>query len=964
MPRNRFRRRASVYRANSSYGMDNRMNRPAPTGEPSPPPPDNRWHAVLGRGVVVGLIAVVLMALVAVAGGLAVYAYFARDLPSPQEMYARRAPFQTTRLYDRHGRLLYEIIDPHGGRRTIIAYDDLPPVLLDSVIATEDATFFSNPGFNPFSIARATFDNLRQGEIVSGASTITQQVVKNVFLSPEQSMQRKIKEGILAAEITRRYSKEEILAVYLNDVYFGNLAYGIGAASDTYFGKPPADLTLPEAALLAGLLQAPSYYDPYLNAEAALARRTTVLRLMRLHGRITQAQFDEAVDAPLTLRPRPTGGYSEAPHWVDYVRAQLEAEYGPEALYRSGFHVYTTLDLDMQRTAQRIVQEQSPALRERNANNASLVALDPHTGEILAMVGSVDFHDASIDGQVNVAVRMRQPGSTIKALTYLAAFERGWAPSTMLMDLEQSFPDGANPPYVPRNFDDQFWGPISVRTALASSRNIPAVSTLHQVGLPALLEMAQRLGIYSLTRPDYGLSLTLGGGEVTLLEMTSAFGALANGGYRVDPRHILFIHDNAGNVVVGPREPSLTRAVDARHAYLISDVLADNTARSRAFGTDSFLRTSFPSAVKTGTTNDFRDGWTIGYTPRFVTGVWVGNNDNTPTNRLTGSRGAAPIWKAFMEQALAGQPNSGFERPPGLVEIDVCPISGQRHTSSCPTAVRSLFLEEQQPEDCSVHRHVAICTVTGLLATENCPHTVVESRFFHDYGPEWDHWAQQQGLPTPPRESCTIHTQGSNISIHAAPQSEPAILLVTGSTEIAEFSHYYVEYGHGREPVEWQRVNENTHTPVRDGVIARWDARHLSEGIFALRLVVMDHQGNRFEARTHVEIVASSQPTPSPTATLEPTPETPTPTPTVTLTPTATLMPTVTATPTLAPTLAPTLTPTPAPTATFTPTVPAPPATITPEPSPIAPEPTPTPTAEAPTPTPPDADGSGSGVEP
>lgn len=959
MRRNRFRKR-STYRGNSTYRRDSGMHNSAPIPEPSPPPTPDKWYSILGRGVVLGLVSLVLLALVAVAGSLGVYAYLARDLPSPQEMYDRRAPFQTTRLYDRHGRLLYEIIDPHGGRRTVIAYDELPPVLLDAVIATEDATFFSNPGVNPFSIARALHDNLRQGEIVSGASTITQQLVKNTFLSPEQTVQRKIKEAILAAEITRRYSKEEILAVYLNDVYFGNLAYGIGAAADTYFGKEPADLTLPEAALLAGLLQAPAFYDPYLNAEAALARRTTVLRLMRLHGRITQAQFDEAVDAPLTLRPRPTGGYSEAPHWVDYVRAQLEAEYGPEALYRSGFHVYTTLDLDLQRMAQRIVQEQSAALRERDANNAALVAMDPHTGEILAMVGSVDFHDASIDGQVNVSVRMRQPGSTIKALTYLAAFERGWSPSTMLMDLEQSFPDGANPPYVPRNYDEQHWGPISLRLALASSRNIPAVSTLNQIGLSALLDMAQRLGIHSLTRPDYGLSLTLGGGEVTLLEMTSAFGAFANGGYRVDPRHILFIHDNVGNVVMGPREPSLARVMDARHAYLMSNILSDNDARSRAFGADSALRTSFASAVKTGTTNDFRDGWTIGYTPRFVTGVWVGNNDNTPTSRLTGSRGAAPIWKAFMEQALAGQPNTGFERPSGLVEIDVCPISGQRHTEFCPPAVRSLFLEEQQPEECNVHRHVAICTVSGLLATENCPDALVEYRFFHDYGPEWDHWAQQQGMTTPPRESCTMHTQPSNISIRTASHSEPTILLVTGSTEVAEFSHYYVEYGHGPNPTEWQRMTEDVHSPVRDGVIARWDTRQLSPGAYTLRLVVMDRHGHRFEARTHVQIEVSSQPTPSPTMTPTPALETPTPStptlePTMTPTPTATLTPTM-ATPTVTVILTPTvtLTPTAMPTATYTP-MPVPTATATPEPSPLPPEPTPT----VVTPTP-DVDASGS----
>jgi 1A family penicillin-binding protein len=891
-----------------------------------------------------GIVALVLLALLAVASGLAVYAYYARDLPSPQEMHDRQAPFKTTRIYDRHGRLLYEILDPHGGRRTVIPYEGLPKVLVDAVTATEDATFFSNPGVNPFSIARALVSNLREGEIVSGASTITQQVVKNLFLTPEQTFERKIKEAILAAEITRRYSKEEILAVYLNDVYFGNLAYGIGAAADTYFGKSPADLTLPEAALLAGILQAPAVYDPYLDPEAALGRRATVLRLMLSDRRITQAQYQEALHAPLTLRPRPTGGYSEAPHWVDYVRAQLETQYGAEALYRGGYHVYTTLDLDLQRQAQQIASQHVATLQERNASNAALVALDPNTGEILAMVGSVNFDDAAISGQVNVATRLRQPGSTIKPLTYLAAFERGWTPSTLLMDLRQSFPDGANPPYIPKNYDEQEWGPISLRVALASSRNIPAVSTLHQVGLPALLEVAQRLGIQSLTRPDYGLSLTLGGGEVTLMEMTAAYGAFANGGYRVEPQCILYIHDQAGQVIAGPREPSQVRVMDARHAFFMNDILSDNDARSRAFGAQSALMLSFPSAVKTGTTDDYRDAWTVGYTPRLVTGVWVGNNDNRPMDRLAGSRGAAPIWNAFMEQALAGQPHPGFERPPGLVEMDVCPISGQRHTSDCPTAVKALFLEENQPGECQVHRHVGICQVSGQLATENCPHDVVEQRFYVDYGPEWDDWMRQQELAIPPRESCTVHTQAAHVAIQAAQQSEPGVLPVVGSAEVAEFDYYYVEYGAGGEPGDWLRITSEVRTPVRDGLLGRWDARGLAEGEYTLRLVVMDRQGARYEARALVRIVGQAQPTATPTMTPSPTPGT--------LTPTASPSPTVTATPTLAPTA--TATATLAPTATSTST-PAPTASSTPDPAPSATQgpPTPEPTAtEEPTPEP------------
>lgn len=910
---------------------------------PQPPEaaPAESWRAIVGRGLAIGLIVGLLLLLLAIAGGMAIYAYFARDLPSPQEMRERQAPFQTAYIYDRHGRLLHEIIDPQGGRRTVVPYAELPQVLIDAVVATEDATFFTNPGVSPLSIARALYTNLRAGEIVSGASTITQQMVKNLFLTPEQTLTRKIQEAILATEITRRYSKEEILSVYLNNSFFGNRAYGIGAAADTYFGKRPAELTLPEAALLAGLLQAPARHDPYVNPDSAIARRATVLRLMLQDERITPAQFQEAVDAPLALRERPVAGYREAPHWVDYVRAQLETEFGADVLYRSGFHVYTTLDLDMQRLAEQIVREHTADLRERDANNAALIAIDPQTGEILAMVGSVDFHDQVIGGQVNVTTRMRQPGSAIKTLTYLAALERGWSPSTMLMDVEQSFPDGANPAYVPRNFDERFWGPISLKVALASSRNIPAVSTLHQMGLPALLEVAHRLGIRSLTRPDYGLSLTLGGGEVTLLELAAAYGAFANGGHLVQPQHIVTIRDSTGRVVVGPREPTYQRVMDARHAYLMSDILSDNDARAHAFGADSALRLSFPAAVKTGTTDDFRDGWAIGYTPRLVGGVWVGNNDNRPTNRLSGSRGAAPIWKAFMERALAGQPNPGFERPPGIVELDVCPISGERHTEFCPPAVRSLFLDEHQPEACSVHRQVGICTVSGQLATENCPQETVEQRVFVDYGPEWDSWAQAQGLPLPPREVCTVHTQPARVEIRVAAQSEPALLAVEGSAQVVEFSHYFVEYGQGSDPQEWFRITSDVPTPVRDGALCLWDARDLPEGEYTLRLVVMDRQGRRYQATALVRIIASDQPTPSPTLTLSPTLGTPTPgTPTPTMTPTLTPTLSPTATPTLAPT-AP-ATPTPTWTPTLTPTT-----ISTPEPMPTE-TPTPVPTTPAP----------------
>jgi 1A family penicillin-binding protein len=897
------------------------------------PGPEVSTGSLILRGVALGVIIVLIVVVLVAVGGMAIYAYYARSLPSPQELYARTATFKTTRLYDRENRLLYEIIDPLGGRRVLVPYSDLPADVIDATVATEDNTFFSNPGVNVLSIARAFVQNLQEGEIVRGASTITQQVAKNLFLTPEQTYSRKIKEAILATELTRRYSKEEILQIYLNDSYFGNLAYGIGAASDTYFGKPVNDLTLPESSLLVGLLQAPALYDPYIDPQAALDRRIIVLRLMLSEGYITLEEFNQASAMPLTLRPLQLGSAREAPHWVEYVRAELEAEFGAESLYRGGFNVYTTLDLDLQHTAEQVAQARIADLAERGATNAALVSMDPSTGDILAMLGSVDFASTAIDGQVNVALQPRQPGSSIKPLTYLAAFEHGWTPSTMVMDVTQSFPDGANPPYVPVNYDGKDYGPLSVRHALAGSRNIPAVATLNHVGLPALLEVARRLGIDSLNRNDYGLSLTLGGGEVTLLEMTGAFAAFANNGYRVRPRSILYITDQTGQVVLPPSEPALTRAMDPRHAWWISDILSDNEARTRVFGADSYLKTSFPSAVKTGTSNDYRDGWAVGYTPDLVTGAWVGNNDNTPTDRLDGSRGAAPIWRDFMETALAGTSRPGFERPGGLVDVEVCPVSGERHTERCPAAVKASFLEEALPGDCQVHREAEICEVSGQLATENCPLETVVRRTYEDYGPEWDAWAQARGIVAPPRESCRVHSEPMRIEIRAQSPADPGVLPLEGSAEISGFAHYYVEYGVGLQPADWARITDNVGTPIRNGLLARWDASLVVEGDYVLRLVVVTTDGRSYESRVTIHILPGA-PTTTPTATA-----------TVTVTATATATSTSTSTPTA--TLTATLAPTVSPTATSTATVAPPTPTSTPEATVPAATPTPEATAEA-----------------
>ena len=924
----------------------------------------DNWTSVLLRGVLLGLIALVVIGLLGLSAALGVYAHYARKLPPPEELYDRTTTFKSTKILDRHGRTLYEIIDPLGGRRVIVTFSDLPSVLIEATIATEDPTFFTNLGVSPTGIARALYQDLRHGDRGQGGSTITQQLVKNLFLTPERTYRRKIQEAILSAEITRRYTKAEILEVYLNEVYLGNLAYGVGAASETYFDKHISQLDLPEAALLVGLIQSPAIYDPYIDPEAAISRRSMVLDLMLRRGYISVAERDAAATAPLGIVPHEI--VMQAPHMVTTVREHLERLYGTEVLYRGGLQVYTTLDLDLQHLAERVAAEQIAPLREHDASNAALVAIDPRNGEVLAMLGSVDFYDPTISGQVNVARSPRQPGSTIKPLTYLAALERGWSAGTLLMDVEQSFPDGLNPDYVPQNYDESFWGPVSLRMALANSRNVPAVSTLHQIGLPALLEVAQRLGIHSLTRPDYGLSLTLGGGDVTLYEMTAAYGALASGGRRVDPQLILSIEDQSGKLLWSAPDPELPQVMDARHAYILTDILADSETRVRTFGRDSALDLSFSAAVKTGTSNDYRDAWTIGYTSELVTGVWVGNSDNTPMDHLPGSQAAAPIWHAFMEEALADSQHPAFSRPDGLVEVQVCPISGMRHTDLCPPARAELFLSEAVPPDCTVHKIITLCQVTGKLATEFCPEESLQEERVEDYGPAWDAWAEEQGLRTPPRETCDLHATPAHIAVELPPAPLEGVIIVRGTTDMADFQAYRVEYGKGDAPQGWKAISPDIKAQVDGGTLCQWDTRKISNGTYTVRVIVTDQHGHSLEARVHTEIdnrLPTATPSQAPTAT-----ETPTSLPSPTLGPTATptTQPTATGVPSLTPTRTPlytrtplpTSSPTQAPTRTSSPTA-TPQATATARPldtppptETIVPTDTPAPTAtQAPPPT-------------
>ncbi len=587
----------------------------------------------------------------------AVEAYLQKYQPGPLPRV-----FQTSRLYDRHGVLLAERWS--DGRRTWIPLSRIPKHLIDATIATEDATFYTNPGVDPARIAGAALGNAQEGDVVSGASTITMQLARNLFMGDDeryaQSMDRKMLEAGLAQELTTLFSKDEILEMYLNLLNYGHLAYGPEAAAQVYFGKPATDLSLAEATLLAGIPQQPANLDLFTNFDAAKARQRVVLDMLVRHGFLAQTDADTIHAEPVALNPAPDQELANVtPHFAQYIWDVLDSRLGEGAAVRSGLAVTTTLDLKMQELAQGVVARKVKELKPKHdLNNAALVAMRPESGEILAMVGSADFADVTINGQVNVAVSQRQPGSAIKPVLYSTALSDDLiSPATILWDVPVTYTVGNGQTYKPVNYDAKFHGPVTVRTALANSYNIPAVKLLDAVTIERMLQAAEAFGIQSLNRGKewYGLSLTLGGGEMTLLELTSAYAALASDGKIVTPEPILAVTDALGRSVERalPQRDAPAQVVSPAAAFQVTDILSDNVARTPMFGAASPLKLSRPAAAKTGTTDDFRDNWTVGYLRPLVTGVWAGNTDGHPMKKVSGIAGAAPIWHDFMEGVLA-----------------------------------------------------------------------------------------------------------------------------------------------------------------------------------------------------------------------------------------------------------------------------------------------------------------------
>lgn len=690
--------------------------------------------------------------------GLACAALFAavaytalRVAPLPAPSAPRPLP-ESTKILDAHGRVLYDSAGPADARYTYLALDQMPLRLRQAVIDTEDASFYANPGIDLKAVLRAAITDVRAGERRSGGSTITQQLARNLYFGEQERTSsnplRKAREALLALRLDRSFSKDQVLEQYLNRVYFGNLAYGVEAASRTYFNKGARDLDLAESALLAGLLQSPAGYDPFTRIDAARGRQKIVLGRMLEAGDITRTDAGAAGAEPIGLNPTPFP--IEAPHFVAWVRQLLPVLVGEDAIASAGLRVYTTLDADLQRAAQEAVTRRVAALKDHRVTDGAVVAIDPATGAIRAMVGSADYFDASIDGAFNVTLAERQPGSSIKPVVYAAALESGFTPATELLDVPTTLMTRLNQPYTPNNYDLTFHGPVPLREALASSYNVPAVRVVAAVGVERAVDLGRRLGLTTFTDPTrYDLALTLGGGEVRLLDLTAAYAAFAAGGVRVDPVAVLRIDDSEGRVLYRSPEPTGERVVSPQTAYLISDILFDNTARASSFGYNSPLRLDRPAAVKTGTTSDFRDNWTVGYTPDLAVGVWAGNADNTPMRDISGVDGAAPIWRDVMNAALAGLPARQFQEPPGIERVTVCLPSGLLPTPACPRQRVEIFAAGTAPTAYDdYYRSVRICEASGALQ-EPCPGAVTQ-RVFTFVPSEAIPWAREAGLSLPP----------------------------------------------------------------------------------------------------------------------------------------------------------------------------------------------------------------------
>lgn len=722
------------------------------------------------------------------AGGA--FLYYAKDLPNPDQIINNKRN-ESTKIFDRTGTvLLYEI---HGEeKRTVVKMENISPFVKSTTIAVEDKDFYKHKGFDYRGIIRALWRDIQGRTMNQGGSTITQQLIKNVILNKERSIERKVKELILAIELERKFSKEEILEMYLNAIPYGSNAYGIEAASQTYFGKPAKDLTLPEAALLAALPQAPTYYSPYgSHLESLKDRYEHVLQRTKIEGYITEKEYDEAVKVDIISQVKKFREKMLAPHFTMYIKEGLVDTFGEAKVENGGLKVITTLDWDLQQAAEKAVNDGvEKNMKKYNAYNAALTAVDPKTGGILAMVGSKNYWadpDGCVEGKkckfdpnTNAAISLLSPGSSFKPFVYATAFKKGYTPDTMLFDLKTEFNSGcsadsvpkapnvkASDCYHPQNYDGKFRGPVTIRQSLATSLNIPAVKALYLAGISDSIATASSMGMTTLNNPNqYGLALVLGGGGVKLLEETAAYGVFANDGVKNELKGILRIEDSAGSVLEDNSAAQGVRVLDAEIAREISDILSDNAARTPIFGDKSALYFADRQvAAKTGTANEYRHAWTVGYTPSIAAGVWVGNNNNEPMNKGEGVYVAAPIWRSFLEKAFADKMVESFVKPE-IVKAGKAVLDGQwsddlriKIDKACDNKLATDTTPPDQAEERIFRQvHSILYYVQKDDPQGENPANPVSDVQFANWEAPIQKWVNENGyFQKPPTEYCSIH---------------------------------------------------------------------------------------------------------------------------------------------------------------------------------------------------------------
>ena len=712
--------------------------------------------------------------------GSCVFWWFSRDLPSPNKLLEREIA-QSTKIYDRKGEtILYEI---HGDqKRTLVNLDQIPDYVKEATIAIEDKDFYNHGAFSLWAMFRTAVTNVLFHRR-AGGSTLTQQFVKNALLTSEKTYTRKIKELILAYRIEKKFSKDEILQMYLNEIPYGSNAYGVEAASQRYFGKSISQVNLAEAAILAALPQAPTRYSPYgPNKETLIARQRYILDLMAEQGYISKEEAAEAKDFPLQFKPLQENGNIIAPHFVMEIKGQLAEKYGEKILEQGGLKIYSTIDIEKQKIAEEAVTTQAEKnAKNFGASNAALFSMDAKSGDILAMVGSRDYFNDEIDGQVNLTLRPRQPGSSFKPIVYATAFMKGYTPRTVLFDVITNFSLDPDNPYEPHNYNGQEYGPVIMKKALAGSLNIPAVKTLYLAGLDDVLAVAKNLGYTTLNdKSRFGLSLVLGGGEVKLAEHVAAYSAFARDGEMVKPRYILKVEDKDGKILE-EIESEHVKVLESQIAREINDILSDNEERAYIFGAKNHLTLNDrPAAVKTGTTNDYKDAWTIGYTPSIITGVWVGNNDNKSMSKgADGSVVAAPIWQNYMNRILTGTPVETFKKPeiedtgkpvldgviPTTTVVKVDKVSGLLATSSTPP--------DMIREDRYWQGHCILYYVDRENPRGPAPTNPEADPQFAPWEAGVKSWAEKQklNLGEPPKDSDNLHI----------PENQPDLTIISPS---------------------------------------------------------------------------------------------------------------------------------------------------------------------------------------